>query len=193
MSLSAQRALGLIRQHSSGFAHGRVQERREAAAAFASVAAEGGSVGCEALLREVGARRLVDTMSSASDEQSVLYMLIVMQHVALHFPSQLCDAGIAWPIVVVLEAHSLPMIIHEQAVVCAEALCEDEDAGAALLAVGLAPALLRLAIAVRRRSGHALVLIAVRVIARLAEVQRQTDDLHTISVRPPYDLSTISL
>ena len=143
---SPSKAARKLKQTIVQFAHGDEDERRDAARILADMSS-GGVVVCQTLLNELGNDLITALDGQHTDSECLFFVLLTLKRIAHHMPMETSDAGIAPPLVALLYSE-LP-ILRDHAAECVAILCEEDDAGKALLQAGLAPALTRLALALR--------------------------------------------
>ena len=167
----------VIRRSKSALAHGRQEERRDAAAAYASLASTGRAA-CDALM-EVSPQ-LVRILTEDSDDAIVRSALLTLELMSAHLASEVSEiAGLNEPLIALLDSPSA--IVRLQAVRCVAMMCEDEHglASRRLLDVKLVPALTRLAASEREQPGGSdtAALCAISTLTRLSSEARFSRDL----------------
>lgn len=160
----------VIMRYRSALGHGNIEERQEAIDKFSEVAASG-RVACDQLIMEMSVQ-FTRTLSEESDEHVLLGTLLALERMAAHQPSEVCENGVALPLIALLDSASAA--VRAGAARLTAVLCEDEHglASARLLDVGLVPAMARLGAAEREASRHDVALMAVSVLARVSQESR---------------------
>ena len=145
MAAPAEPPARTIRRHKNALTHGiTLEEKRQAAAAFAALAAQGREA-CDALMAELMQPFVRVLCSADPDAQVVGHTLLALELVAFHVsPSEVTEYNVAAPLVLLLDAPQASLRLRAVSLIAV--LCEDEHglAPARLLDAELVPSLVRL-------------------------------------------------